>query len=193
MTNSSAAVACALASVTAVLLLFSLVWFFIHRGQTPRAFVAALPLAAVIYAVVRMAPPLMAALTELPRPSLQLAGAATILFVPLILTQALRALFFRYVGAVENLLIKATDTDEWSDQWRAHFVARHREDILSRTTAIQRDWLRTKNASIGALPLFATVVLGEPRDLISRYIASDRIEPYRQLEMARRSALEDER
>lgn len=186
--TASQVIACGTA--TAALLLLALTLFFAQRGRWMRSLVSAAPALLVLYGFVRVLPALTAAIVALPAPGLRLAAAATLVFVPLILTRVVSNAFFREVAAVENLLIAASDSDEWSDDWRERFVVEHCDAILSSTTAIQREWLRVRNAPLGLLPWFATLFLAESRATITAYLQAHRAEPQRQLGLARR--LEDE-
>lgn len=174
-----------LAGVSSTLLALSATIFFVHRHLWGRVFVAALLAVAAAVASVVSIRGVASAVSATTHPGLRLAFVSTAIFIPLIVTQMLRFLSLKWVHSIENLLIKANDTGEWSDAWRAHFVSEHRAVILANTTAIQREWLSLRRRPLGPLPWFAALFLGESRDTIARYLRADWEEPQRQLTHAR--------
>lgn len=158
--------------------------FFLRRNLWGRAGVATMIGAALSASLWRTAAGAFDIIFSIVHPGLRLAGVSTAVFVPLIIAEIARQRFVGSVREVENLLIKANDTDDWSPAWRARFVEEHRDAILSSSTAIQRDYIRRRRAPLSPLVYFAAIMLGEERQTIARYLAADREEPRRQLELA---------
>ena len=86
---------------------------------------------------------------------------------------------------VEDLLVRAEETDYWSAEWRTRYVAANRRRILEGGTTTQRRRLRQRRAWTGILPLFAFVFMGERWATVAWCLREERDEPYRQLEIAR--------
>ncbi|MFI5397700.1 MAG: hypothetical protein ACHQ9S_19360 [Candidatus Binatia bacterium] len=174
-----------LLNVTSLLLVGGAVVFFLRRDLWGRAGTATLVAAALCTILWRTAGGAIVVVLATPRSGLRLALVSTALFVPLIATEFIRRYFLALVRTIEDLLIKANDTNEWSLSWRDDFVDEHRAAILSSSTAIQREYIRRRRAPVSPLAYFATIVLGEDRRTMVRYITADREEPWRQLELVR--------
>lgn len=166
--------------------------FFARRHLWSRCATAGAVGALSVLAVASMLRPMFEMLSEIDRPGIRILATGSLLLLPLITAEVLRLWFRRTVIRVENLLITANDTSKWSDEWRQEFVRENRERILARSTDIQRDQLRLRNAGPGLLPWFAEIVLGYSSAEIAEYVQADRKERALQLDLARRLPMEGE-
>jgi hypothetical protein len=120
--------------------------------------------------------------------------ALSVAFVPIAAAVVIILIINNMARRVEDLLLKAADTGNWSSSWRSNFLARFGDRILVHSTSIQRRWLRQRRARSGwILPIFAAVFMHESIRSIRSYVAADREEPMRQLRELRNRARRGDR